>query len=28
MEGFGRVLYFTKDIWPDFISCVSRFTRT
>ena len=22
MEGFGRVLYFTKDIWPDFISCV------
>ncbi|WP_404310584.1 ABC transporter substrate-binding protein [Neorhodopirellula lusitana] len=22
MDGFGRVLYFTKDIWPDFISCV------
>jgi NitT/TauT family transport system substrate-binding protein len=21
MEGFGRVLYFTKDIWPNFISC-------
>lgn len=22
MEGFGRVLGFTKDIWPEFISCV------
>jgi NitT/TauT family transport system substrate-binding protein len=22
MEGFGRVLYQAKDIWPDFISCV------
>lgn len=22
VEGFGRVLYHTKDIWPDFISCV------
>lgn len=22
MDGFGRVLYFTKDIWPNFISCV------
>ncbi len=22
ISGFGRVLYFTKDIWPDFISCV------
>lgn len=22
VDGFGRVLYFTKDIWPDFISCV------
>lgn len=22
MEGFGRVLGFTKDIWPNFISCV------
>ena len=22
VEGFGRVLAFTKDIWPDFISCV------
>lgn len=22
IEGYGRVLYFTKDIWPDFISCV------
>jgi NitT/TauT family transport system substrate-binding protein len=21
-DGFGRVLYHTKDIWPDFISCV------
>ncbi len=20
--GFGRVLYYTKDIWPEFISCV------
>ena len=22
MDGFGRVLYHTKDIWEDFISCV------
>jgi NitT/TauT family transport system substrate-binding protein len=22
VEGFGRVLAFTKDVWPDFISCV------
>ena len=22
VDGFGRVLYHTKDIWPDFISCV------
>ncbi len=22
LDGFGRVLYYTKDIWPDFISCV------
>ncbi len=22
MEEYGRVLYFTKDIWPSFISCV------
>jgi NitT/TauT family transport system substrate-binding protein len=22
IEGFGRVLAFTKDIWPNFISCV------
>ncbi len=22
MDGFGRVLYYTKDIWKDFISCV------
>lgn len=22
MDGIGRVLYFTKDIWPNFISCV------
>jgi NitT/TauT family transport system substrate-binding protein len=22
MDGFGRVLGFTKDIWPNFISCV------
>ena len=22
LDGFGRVLYQTKDIWPDFISCV------
>lgn len=21
MEGIGRVLYYAKDIWPDFISC-------
>ena len=22
MDGYGRVLYLTKDVWPDFISCV------
>jgi NitT/TauT family transport system substrate-binding protein len=22
MEGYGRVLFMTKDVWPDFISCV------
>jgi len=22
LEGYGRVLYLTKDVWPDFISCV------
>jgi NitT/TauT family transport system substrate-binding protein len=22
LDGYGRVLYYTKDIWPDFISCV------
>lgn len=22
MDGFGRVLYLTKDVWPGFISCV------
>ncbi len=22
VDGFGRVLYYTKDIWPEFISCV------
>lgn len=22
MDGYGRVLYLTKDIWPEFISCV------
>lgn len=22
VEGFGRVLLFTKDVWPNFISCV------
>jgi NitT/TauT family transport system substrate-binding protein len=22
IEGYGRVLAFTKDLWPDFISCV------
>ena len=27
LEGFGRVLYFTKDIWPNFISCVCVVTQ-
>jgi len=27
VEGFGRVLYFTKDIWPGFISCVLIVTQ-
>lgn len=22
LDGYGRVLYLTKDIWPNFISCV------
>lgn len=22
MDGYGRVLFFTKDVWPSFISCV------
>jgi len=22
LDGYGRVLYFTKDVWPEFISCV------
>ncbi|HVE43301.1 MAG TPA: ABC transporter substrate-binding protein [Planctomycetota bacterium] len=22
MDGYGRVLYLTKDVWPEFISCV------
>jgi NitT/TauT family transport system substrate-binding protein len=22
LDGYGRVLYYTKDLWPDFISCV------
>lgn len=22
LDGYGEVLYYTKDIWPDFISCV------
>lgn len=22
LDGYGRVLYFTKDVWPNFISCV------
>src|SRR4029077_20633766 len=21
MDGYGRVLFMTKDVWPDFISC-------
>lgn len=27
MDGFGRVLYHTKDIWPNFISCVLIVTQ-
>lgn len=27
VEGFGRVLYFTKDVWPNFISCVLVVTQ-
>ncbi len=27
MDGFGRVLHFTKDVWPDFISCVLVVTQ-
>ena len=22
MDGYGRVLFMTKDVWPEFISCV------
>src|SRR4029077_15573640 len=22
MDGYGRVLFMTKDVWPNFISCV------
>src|SRR5271167_1010774 len=22
MNGYGRILFLTKDVWPDFISCV------
>lgn len=22
MDGYGRILYLTKDVWPEFISCV------
>jgi len=22
MDGYGRILFLTKDVWPDFISCV------
>jgi NitT/TauT family transport system substrate-binding protein len=22
LDGYGRILYLTKDVWPDFISCV------
>src|SRR5947209_4886998 len=22
LDGYGRVLYLTKDVWPEFISCV------
>lgn len=27
VDGFGRVLYFTKDVWPNFISCVLVVTQ-
>ena len=27
VDGFGRILAFTKDIWPDFISCVLVVTQ-
>lgn len=27
VDGFGRVLYHTKDIWPNFISCVLIVTQ-
>lgn len=27
IEGFGRVLYLTKDVWPNFISCVLVVTQ-
>ena len=27
IDGFGRVLYHTKDIWPNFISCVLIVTQ-
>jgi NitT/TauT family transport system substrate-binding protein len=22
MDGYGRILFMTKDVWPEFISCV------
>ncbi|QDV07217.1 Bicarbonate-binding protein CmpA precursor [Planctomycetes bacterium Poly30] len=27
IAGFGRILYYTKDIWPNFISCVLVVTQ-
>jgi len=27
LEDFGRILYYTKDIWPNFISCVLVVTQ-
>ncbi len=27
LEGFGRILYYTKDVWPNFISCVLVVTQ-
>jgi NitT/TauT family transport system substrate-binding protein len=28
MAGFGRVLFLTKDVWPEFISCVLAVSET